>query len=171
MNLRQGYFNFRQDLRYYSAREYSVMVLCALGAGLVLALMLNALSGGSAAGGQDNLRRASLIVPAPAVNFAVVEHARDLRVAEEARRAQILAARHAHEVRVRARAGARAARARLLAATAKPRSQPGQQQTAVRQPTVVAPRPSPTPAPAPQRKTTGTAGKKAGGSLQFDDSG
>ena len=36
------HLNFRQDFRYYSVREYGVMGLCALAAGLMIALLLTA---------------------------------------------------------------------------------------------------------------------------------
>jgi hypothetical protein len=169
MNMK--FLNFRQDLRFYSVREYGVMGLSALLAGLVIALMLNAASGGSATDEGGTLRRASMTQPAPAVNFAVVEHVRDVRVAQAAARASIVAWRHAHQVRVNARARARAASARLAAARVRPHAAP-KQTTAVRRPTYVAPAPSPAPVykPTPQR-STGTAEKKGSGSLQFDDSG
>jgi hypothetical protein len=163
--------NFRQDFRYYTVREYGVMGLCALAAGLVIALLLTALSGGSAAEG-TSLRRASVQEPLPATNFAVVQHERDARVAAQERRARIMAARHARAVRIRARDRARAARAARRAASARPAPRPQpQRNVVVRQtPAPVYRAPQPVVRQSPQRKT-GTAEKKGGGSLQFDDSG
>ncbi len=109
MRFRQDYVNFRQDFRFYSVREYGVMALCALGAGLVIALLLTAVSGGSAADG-PSLKRTSVQEALPATNFAVVQHERDVRVAAQERRARIMAARHVRAVRIRARDRARAAR-------------------------------------------------------------
>jgi hypothetical protein len=165
------HLNFRQDLRYYSVREYGVMGLCALAAGLVIALLLTAVSGGSAAGG-TSLRRASVREPLPATNFAVVQHERDVRVANEARRARILAARHERAVRIRARDRVRAARAARRAAAARPARREQSQNTVVQQQTQtpVYHAPQPVVRQTPQRKI-GTAKKNGGGSLQFDDSG
>jgi len=165
------HLNFRQDFRYYSVREYGVMGLCALAAGLMIALLLTAVSGGSAAGG-TSLRRASVREPLPATNFAVVQHDRDVRVANEVRRARILAARHERAVRIRARDRARAVRAARRAAAHPARRQQQSQNTVVQRQTQapVYRAPQPVVRQSPQRKT-GTAEKKGGGSLQFDDSG
>src|SRR5215213_9327112 len=139
MRLRQDFVNFRQDFRYYTVREYGVMGLCALAAGLVIAVLLHAASGGSAAEG-TSLRRASVRESLPATNFAVVQHDRAVR----------------SRARDRAR-GARAAR-RLAAARSAPR--PESQRNAVVQqtPTPVYRAPQPVVRQSPQRKT-GTAEK------------
>src|SRR5215213_4944035 len=159
MRLWQDFVNFRQDFRYYTVREYGVMGLCALAAGLVIAVLLHAASGGSAAEG-TSLRRASVREPLPATNFAVVQYDRDVRVAAQAREARILAARHDRAVRIRARDRARGARAarRLAAARSAPR--PESQRNAVVQqtPTPVYRAPQPVVRQSPQRKT-GTAEK------------
>jgi hypothetical protein len=171
MRFRQDYVNFRQDFRFYSVREYGVMALCALGAGLVIALLLTAVSGGSAAEG-PSLKRTSVQEALPATNFAVVQHERDVRVAVQERRARIMAARHVRAVRIRARDRARALRAARRAA---PVSQPRTETPVVARqqapaPVYRAPQPVVRQSPQPQRKTV-PAQKKGGGSLQFDDSG
>src|SRR4051812_15405548 len=154
------HLNFRQDFRYYTVREYGVMGLCALTAGLVIALLLTAVSGGSAAEG-TSLRRASVREPLPATNFAVVQHDRDLRVANEAHRARILAARHERAVRIRARDRDRAVRAAHRAAAARPARRQQSHNTVVQRQaqTPVYRAPQPVVRPSPQRKT-GTAEKK-----------
>jgi hypothetical protein len=164
--------NFRQDLRYYSVREYGVMALCALAAGVVIALLLTAVSGGSATEG-PTLKRTSVREPLPAVNFAVVQHDRDVRAAAEARRARIIAARHARAVLIRARDRARAVRAaRRAAARAAGQQRQHQSTVVVRQtPEPVYRAPQPVVRQTPTQRKTGTAEKKGGGSLQFDDSG
>jgi hypothetical protein len=170
MNFRQDYVNFRQDFRYYSVREYGVMALCALAAGLVIALLLTALSGGSAVEG-TSLKRASLQEPLPATNFAVVQHERDVRVAAQEHHARIMAARRERAARIRARDAARAARAaRRAPATKQTSQQPERTAAAQPNPTPAYQAPAPVVRQSPQRKT-GTAEKKGGGSLQFDDSG
>ena len=169
---RHDFVNFRQDFRYYSIREYGLMGLCALAAGLVIALLLAAASGGQATEGAS-LRRASVQEPLPATNFAVVQHERDVRVAAQERRARILAARHERAVRIRARDRDRAVRAARRAAAARPAVRQHRSTVVVRQspaPVYRAPQPVVRQTPQPQRKTV-PAQKKGGGSLQFDDSG
>src|SRR4051812_30300101 len=161
--LRHDFVNFRQDFRYYSIREYGLMALCTLAAGLLIALLLTAASGGQASEGAS-LRRASGQEPLPATNFPVVQHERDIRGAAQERRVRILAARHARAVRIRARDQDRAARAARRAASTRPAART-HRTVVVRQspaPVYRAPQPVVRQTPQPQRKTV-PAQKKGGG--------
>jgi hypothetical protein len=171
MNFRQGprFVNFRQDFRYYTVREYALMVVAALTVGVILALMLNALGGGPPAE-QATLLKASRTERQPATNFAVVSYERREREAHAAveRLRAVREARHQRAVAAR-----RDAHARAVLARAKPAPRRSQQQTqvTVQPPAKTAPQPVYRPAPRPAPAPTRSAEKKGGGTLQFDDSG